>query len=69
MVDGQKLRGLAVMKYGSVAKMAVALGWSYSKLNRIVNRIQEPTAGDIREMTTALGITDAAEIVSVFSLT
>ena len=68
MVDGMKLRGLAIMKYGSLAKMATALGWSYSRLSRIVRAEREPTSGEIREMATALEITDAAEIVSVFSL-
>lgn len=63
-----KLRGLVVSEFGSIRKLAEALGWSYSKAYRIVQGVQEPGATDINALTDALPSMSADEIVSVFLL-
>lgn len=60
------LRGLAVSKFGSIKGFADAIGWCYSKANRVVNGRQEPDAVDIREMARVLEINDSKMIASIF---
>lgn len=68
MTGTRTIRGLAVDCYGSLANLAQELGWSYSKVNRIANGQQEPNASEMRDLSKALHLTDADDIVSVFSL-
>lgn len=62
------LRSLVTDQYGSIAKFAENLGWSYSKAYRVVSGEQEINTGDIRNVCEALGIVEPEDIVSVFSL-
>ena len=60
------LRGIVVSKFGSVANFAKAIGWGYSKTNRIVGGRQEPDVEDIKQMARCLEINDPQAIVSIF---
>lgn len=68
MSGNRTIRGLAVDHYGSLANLALKLGWSYSKVSRIANGQQEPNASEMRELAKALHLETADDIVSVFSL-
>lgn len=68
MNGSRTIRGLAVDYYGSLANLAQKLGWSYSKVSRIANGQQEPSASEMRDLSKALHLEKADDIVSVFSL-
>ena len=68
MTGGFTLKELARAKYSSLQTLADALKWSYSKTYRVVNGAQKPNNDEIRALATALDITSAADLVSVFSL-
>lgn len=50
------LRGAVYSKFGSCTKLAEIIGWSGRKTRDIVSGRQIPTAKDIQELATALGI-------------
>ena len=62
------LLGTALGRFRSVAKLAEALGWSYSKTNRIVRGMREPTSSEIRALAQVMELSDAESITSIFSL-
>ena len=62
------LRGIIFSKFQSVASFAEALGWSKGRAYRIVTGSREPTSTDIKQMASALGLSDAEDIVNVFCL-
>ena len=63
-----KLRGKVIEKYGSIAKFAEAVNLNYAKAYRLVTGSQDRSEKDIRFLIETLGIKDAEEIVSLFSL-
>ena len=63
-----KLLGLIVSKFGSITKLAEALGWSYSKTYRIVTGVQEPGASEIAAMTDIWPSLSREEILELFIL-
>lgn len=42
MIESLTLKKIVKMEYDSISKFAKAIGWSYSKANRIVNEYQDP---------------------------
>lgn len=68
MSDITPLRAAVLAKFRSIHAFAEALKWSDSKVFRIVNGAQEPTASEINAMLRCLQITDPAESLRVFSL-
>lgn len=66
MMQANVLRGKAVMKYGSLQKYAMKLGWPPTKLSRILNNKQEPTFREAWSMAQALDLKDPKEFVAIF---
>jgi len=60
------IRGKIVEQFGTLSKFATALGWAPNKVSRIVCGKQEPTASDMKMISTALNISDPAEVVAIF---
>lgn len=59
------LRGKAISQYGSLSGLAEALGWSYSKLYRILHGRQEIVCGDVVKLSTTLHLSDS-EVLDLF---
>ena len=55
-METNNLRGRIISMYHSVINFGRALHWSSRKTYDIVNGKQEPTAGDIEVMCTALNV-------------
>lgn len=68
MVEENRLHGLIMSRYGSIANFANQCGFSYSKAWRLVKGRQPKTEQDMRDLITALGIQESQEIVALFSL-
>lgn len=62
------LKELLIRKFGSIAKFAEAIKWSYRKAYAIVNRKQEPTASEMEEIARVAGMQSAEEFVRFFYL-
>lgn len=62
------LRELLLRKFGSIAKFAEAIGWSYRKAYAIVNHKQEPTASEMEEIAKITEMQSAEEFVRFFYL-
>lgn len=65
-MEGNALRGAVAEKFGSCAKFAEALQWSGRKTRDIVSGRQVPNAKDIKEMASALRVTEPAEFMRIF---
>lgn len=63
-----KLLGLVVSKFGSIRKLADALGWSYSKAYRIITGTQEPGAADIATLSDIWPNLSGEDILEIFIL-
>lgn len=63
-----RLRGLVVAKYGSIAKFASACNISYARAYRIVTGAQSRDEDDLRLLIRMLDIRESTDIVSLFSL-
>lgn len=63
-----KLLGLVVSRFGSIRKMAEAVGWSYSKAYRIITGSQEPGATDIATLSDIWPHLSGEEILEIFIL-
>lgn len=50
------LNGLIYAQFKSQRIFAEKLGWNHQKLNKIVNRIQEPTIPEVQEIADGLGV-------------
>ena len=59
------LRGKAITQYGSLSGLAEALGWSYSKLYRLLHGRQDITCGDVVKISQALRLSDM-EVLGLF---
>lgn len=68
MLDKPTLRSAVFTKYRSINEFSKVIGWSYAKAYRIVNGTQLPDINDVREINKALGVTDAGEVIGLFSL-
>lgn len=66
MVTEITLRELLVRRFGSIAKFAEAIAWSYRKAYAIVNRKQEPTASEMEEIARIAEIASPEEFVRFF---
>lgn len=60
------LRELLVRKFGSIAKFAEAVHWSYRKAYSIVNMKQEPTASEMETIAVAAEMRSSEEFVRFF---
>ena len=49
------LNGLIHSKFDSESKMAVAMGWSRQRLNKITNGDKEPNLFEVRDIAKAVG--------------
>ena len=65
-MEGTALRGCVAKRFGSCTKFAEALHWSGRKTRDIVSGRQIANANDIKQMATALGISDPHEFMTVF---
>lgn len=63
-----RLYGLVVSKYGSIANFANRCDLSYSKAYRIIKGTQTRTEDDLRYLIKALDLHESTEIVALFSL-
>ena len=68
MPTENRLHGLVMARYGSIANFANQCGFSYSKAWRLVKGRQPKTEQDMRELITALNLQESQEIVALFSL-
>jgi len=50
------LNGLIYGQFKSQRVFADKLGWSHQKLNKIVNKVQEPTIPEVQEIADGLGV-------------
>ena len=62
------LRGGVVSVYGSIAKFAQKVGWSYAKAYRIATGGQIPDLNDMKTICAALQIESPDDICRLFSL-
>lgn len=62
----KELRGAVYSRYATISSFANAIGWSYSKANRIVNDEQSPNADEMVRIADALGIATQAEFIRIF---
>lgn len=60
------LRGAILSVFPSISAFARAIKWDRKKASRIVNKKQEPTTQDIRDIVMVLGINDANDFVNLF---
>lgn len=60
------IRGAVFSKFSSISDFAKAVGWKRNKASRIVNLVQRPSAEDMEQMASVLGISDANKFVSIF---
>lgn len=60
------LRGAVFAKFKNITEFAKAVGWSRNKASRIVNGVQEPSAGEIERMADVLGIHTPEKFMAVF---
>ena len=60
------LRGAILSVFSSISAFARAIKWDRKKASRIVNKKQEPTVQDIRDIVMLLGISDAEDFVTLF---
>lgn len=60
------LRELLVRKFGSIAKFAEGIGWSYRKAYAILNGKQEPTASEMEEIAQKADMQSPEEFVRFF---
>ncbi len=54
------LRGVILSQYKTIGDFAKAMGWKRNKASRIINGIQEPSNGEIRQPVEVLEITQDA---------
>lgn len=50
------LNGLIYGQFKSQRNFADKIGWTYQKLNKIINRSQEPTISEVQEIADGLGV-------------
>ena len=55
-MTNRKLKAAVVLEYGSQVEAARALGWSESKLSRLINGRIEPQPEDARLIQDRLGV-------------
>ncbi len=67
-MNTNEIRGAVMAKYRTVADFAEAVGWGKGKAYRVICGSQNPDNVDIRRMCEALGISEPADIVRIFSL-
>ena len=60
-----RIKSLALAKYGSVTGFARAMSWSVSKASRILGGAQDPGLSDIREMVSAMKLSES-QVLDIF---
>ena len=60
------IKGKIVEQYGSAKKFADEIGWSETKISRILTGKQDPSAKDVKAMAVALRIVSPADVVALF---
>jgi transcriptional regulator with XRE-family HTH domain len=65
LMTNRKLKAAVVLEYGSQVEAARSLGWSESRLSRLINGRIEPRAEDVQLIHQKLGVDLKAENLNV----